>query len=372
MKWDLPVEKQKKKPASSQRAQAEERVEVPEFMRRKPQEEKNAQKRKKPAAQKKAAKKSSSAPQKTVQPQVRAKSAAATHTKKHHRAKKRRRRGSRILYYLLFAVVTCIIVCVLATTVLFNIETITVTGDESADKEQIILESGIDIGDNLFRADIDGAARRVLHNHIKYDGVTVERSFFPAGITIRLEPAQISAICADGGMFYSISTGSRVIEVESSAPEHSAYPLVYGCVFGDIKQGDRLTADDTNKLEALQIVLDAIHENALSGVTHIDISDLSTIRVYWRGQAELKFGGLDGFSYEMSCVKKLLDNNLEDDEIVVIDATLMNGTYYKRPVAALTPPGTVEEEAPADDEETALQEGDEEAENGASDAEGDE
>ena len=360
MKWDIPVDKQKKKPASVQRPQAEERVEVPDFMRKKPQEEKPAKKRaksvRKKAVSPKGADKTVSRaarPQRMAQPipQTGEKPGKkAVHTKSHRKAKKRRRRGSRILYYALFATVTVIVLYVLSVTVLFNIDTITVSGDESADKEQIILESGIRIGDNLFRANIDAAARRVLQNHIKYDGVRVERNF-PTGITIHLEPANIVAVCADRGTFYSISSGNRVIEVESTAPQYSAYPLVYGCVFDGIKQGDRLTASDTNKLEALTIVLDAIRDNALSGVTHIDISDLSTIRVFWRGQAELKFGGLDGFSYEMSCVKKLLDNNLDEDEIVIIDATLMNGTYYKRPVPELTLPGTVKEEPVVDGEE---------------------
>lgn len=355
MKWDIPVDNQKKKPASSARPRPEERVEVPDFMRKKPQESKLAAKRKKNAAPKgKASKPAQKAaqPQRTVQPTAQTgvkPGRKAVHTKNHHRSKKRRRRGSRILYYALFATVAAIVVYVLSVTVLFNIDTITVSGDESADKEQIILESGIRMGDNLFRTDIDAAARRVLQNHIRYDGVRVERNF-PTGITIHLEPAKIVAVCADGGAYYSISSGSRVIEVETTAPQHSAYPLVYGCVFGELKPGDRLTADETNKLEALTIVLDAIRENALSGVTHIDVSDLSTIRVFWRGQAELKFGGLDGFSYEMSCVKKLLDNNLAEDEIVIIDATLMNGTYYKRPVAELTLPGTVKEEEPTGSE----------------------
>ena len=104
-----------------------------------------------------------------------------------------------------------------------------------------------------------------------------------------------------------------------------------------------MTQNDTNKLAALRSVLDAIGENELTGVTHIDLSDLSTIRIFWQDRAELKFGSLDGLSYEIGCVKKLLENEVAEDEIVVIDDTLMNGTYYKRPVESLTYPDGSEE-----------------------------
>lgn len=267
--------------------------------------------------------------------------------------KKHRRRGSKILYYLMFGVVTFTVLFILSVTVLFRIDTISVIGDAAADKENIIAQSGIQMGDNLWRTNTMAAADRILAAHIEYDRVSVERNL-PGGITIRLIPAKISAVCLFDGQYFSISEGGRIVAVSDQPPSDGTV-VAYGCVLTGAKHGDVLKENDANKREALSIVLRAVEENELIGVTHIDISDLSTIRLYWQNRAELKFGSLDGLSYEVGCVKKLLEKEVAADEIVIIDDTLMNGTYYKRPVTSLTLPGTnqpEEEESGSDGEGT--------------------
>ena len=239
----------------------------------------------------------------------------------------------------MFAVLGFTVLFILCITVFFRIDTIRVEGDDTVDQNAIIAQSGIQMGDNLWRTNTSAAAERILSSHIEYDRVEVERSL-PSGIVIRLVPSKIEAVCFYEGQYYSISEGGRIIAVSDQAPADTSLPLVYGCVLQEAEYGDVLIQNDTNKLAALQTVMDAIAENELTGVTHIDLSDLSTIRIYWQNRAELKFGGLDGLSYEIGCVKKLLENNVAEDEIVVIDDTLMNGTYYKRPVEALTLPGS--------------------------------
>lgn len=259
--------------------------------------------------------------------------------KAHTKGRRKRRRGSRLLYYLMFAVLGFTVLFILCITVFFRIDTIRVEGDDTVDQNAIIAQSGIQMGDNLWRTNTSAAAERILSSHIEYDRVEVERSL-PSGIVIRLVPSKIEAVCFYEGQYYSISEGGRIIAVSDQAPADTSLPLVYGCVLQEAEYGDVLIQNDTNRLAALQTVMDAIAENELTGVTHIDLSDLSTIRIYWQNRAELKFGGLDGLSYEIGCVKKLLENNVAEDEIVVIDDTLMNGTYYKRPVEALTLPGS--------------------------------
>ena len=242
----------------------------------------------------------------------------------------------------MFGILAFSILFILSITVFFRIDTIRVTGDEAADQEAIIAQSGIRIGDNLWRTNTAAAAQRILAAHIEYDSVKVEREL-PSGIVIDLVPSRIIAVCCYGGQYYSISAGGRIIAVSDKAPADVSLPLVYGCALPEAEYGDVLTQNDTNKLAALRSVLGAIGENELTGVTHIDLSDLSTIRIFWQDRAELKFGSLDGLPYEIGCVKKLLENEVAEDEIVVIDDTLMNGTYYKRPVESLTYPDSSEE-----------------------------
>lgn len=357
MKFTVPKESNRRQaPASSsffvegeQQKKREEPLEVPAFMRRTSAgAQKNGtgpQKPKEPAKAVPAVsrtKKPAHAKQKRSKtPDHQAKPSAVRKNKTHGR-RKRKRRGSKILYYLMFGILAFTILFILSITIFFRIDTIRVTGDKAADQDAIIAQSGIQMGDNLWRTNTAAAAERILAAHIEYDSVKVEREL-PSGIVIDLVPSKVMAVCCYGGQYYSISAGGRIIAVSDKAPVDGSLPVVYGCVLPEAEYGDVLTQNDTNKLAALRSVLNAIEENALTGVTHIDLSDLSTIRIFWQDRAELKFGSLDGLSYEIGCVKKLLENEVAEDEIVVIDDTLMNGTYYKRPVESLTYPDNPEE-----------------------------
>ncbi len=352
MKFTVPKESNRRQtPASSffvegeQQKKREEPLEVPAFMRRVPVgAQKNGTGKKSPEKPPDAA---PPVPRTKGPAPVKQKRSKTTdkHAGKNGRSRgrrKRKRRGSKILYYLMFGILAFSILFILSITVFFRIDTIRVTGDEAADQEAIIAQSGIRMGDNLWRTNTAAAAQRILAAHIEYDSVKVEREL-PSGIVIDLVPSKIIAVCCYGGQYYSISAGGRIIAVSDKAPADVSLPLVYGCALPEAEYGDVLTQNDTNKLAALRSVLDAIGENELTGVTHIDLSDLSTIRIFWQDRAELKFGSLDGLSYEIGCVKKLLENEVAEDEIVVIDDTLMNGTYYKRPVESLTYPDSSEE-----------------------------
>lgn len=354
MKFTVPKETNRRQPPASssffvegEQQKREEPLEVPPFMRRAsagaqksgttPQRSKKPVKASAPVSSKKRPlhkqKKKKQAKASAVQP----KSPGGKDSKGVRGCKKRKRRGSKILYYLMFGILAFTILFILSITVFFRIDTIRVTGDAAADQSAVIAQSGIQIGDNLWRTNTAAAAERILSSHIEYDRVEIEREL-PSGIVINLIPSEVMAVCCYEGQYYSISDGGRIIAVSDTAPSGGSLPIVYGCVLPEAEYGDVLTQNDTNKLVALRTVLDAIEKNELTGVTHIDLSDLSTIRIYWQNRAELKFGSLDGLSYEVGCVKRLLESEVAEDEIVVIDDTLMNGTYYKRPVESLTYP----------------------------------
>ena len=280
------------------------------------------------------------------------------------RRKRHRKKRSYLLYYIFFGILLVSISFVLSTTVFFKLETTEATGWEESEREEIILASGISLGDNLWQINTSSAEDRILSAFLNYDDVQIERKL-PSGITITLTPSQIDMICVYENQYYSMSSGGRIAAVSDTAPTDTSVPLVYGCDLEGVKAGDIVTPTDENKISVLFDVIDAVKEAALSNVTHIDVSDITTIRLFWNKQAELKFGGTQGLAYEIECVKKLLDEQLEPEEIVIIDDTLMNGTYYMRPVSELSYPGMsdAQTEQERSSEESAPQESSEAEEN---------
>ncbi len=256
------------------------------------------------------------------------------------RRKRRRKKRSFLLYYIFFGILLVSILFVLSTTVFFKLETVQITGCDEDKKQAVLAQSGISIGDNLWQINTQAAEKKILSAFLDYDAVEISRKL-PSGITIKLTPSQIDMICVYQNQYYSMSSGGRIAAVSDTVPSDSLIPLVYGCDLSDVRAGDLIEATIENKISVLLDVIDAMKAAELTGVTHIDISDLTTIRLFWNNQAELKFGSTQGLAYEMSCVKKLLEEQLEPEEIVIIDDTLMNGTYYMRPVGSLSYPGEV-------------------------------
>lgn len=61
----------------------------------------------------------------------------------------------------MFGILAFSILFILSITVFFRIDTIRVTGDEAADQEAIIAQSGTRMGDNLWRTNTAAAAQRI-------------------------------------------------------------------------------------------------------------------------------------------------------------------------------------------------------------------
>ncbi len=327
-KTKKPAKKQQKT-ASSKRQTAAQKREQADLQK------KTVQKREQTKQNKKTVRKTKpSAPENQVQTRVK----RTNNPPPGKRRKRHRKKRSFLLYYIFFGILLVSILFVLSTTVFFKLETVQITGCEDSEKQAILNASGISMGDNLWQINTQAAEQKILSAFLNYDAVDISRKL-PSGITIKMTPSQIDMVCVYQNQYYSMSSGGRISAVSDTAPSASQVPLVYGCDLSDVRAGDIVEATNENKISVLFDVIAAMKESELTGVTHIDVSDITTIRLYWNNQAELKFGSTQGLAYEISCVKKLLEEQLEPEEIVIIDDTLMNGTYYMRPVGALSYPG---------------------------------
>ena len=255
--------------------------------------------------------------------------------------RKKRHKKNYILYYILLFVILLIVGITLSLTVFFNIQKIGVAGNGSVPEAEIIKASGIKAGDNLFRISTERAEKSIINQYINVDKATVSRAL-PSTLSIRLELAKVMCVVVDEGKYYSLSYGGRIIKAADKNTESGAI-LIYGCKIGEVPLGSYLESSPENNLDALQIVANAIHDNGLDGhIQSIDLSDITTIKLYYDERIEIKFGGITDFDYELAHVKQMIENNIGKDEIVSIDATLRNGKYYIRPLEALTLPSETE------------------------------
>ena len=252
--------------------------------------------------------------------------------------RKKRRRKSYILYYILIGVILSVTGVVLSLTVFFNVETITVEGNQSIQREEIIAASGVKTGDNLLRLNVNRAGQSVIGAFVNLDQVTIERNF-PSGLTIRVEEAQVEAVIRSDGQYFALSQGGRIVGI-GEKNQWPGVPEVVGCDYTGIGLGDYLVseaqnsrektvvANDANKYTTLEAVLNAIEANTMKNINYIDLNDITTIRLYYQERMEIKFGSITNLDYELSCVKEIIQKETLDDGYYIIDDTLANGKYY--------------------------------------------
>ena len=169
------------------------------------------------------------------------------------------------------------------------------------------------------------------------DEVKVSRQF-PSKLSLRLTLSKVMAVVRDGGKYYSLSYGDRVIGIAETNPEPGVIQIV-GCDFSDAVLGSYIVNQEENKLDILKAVIGAIEDNGLQDdIQYMDLSDITTIRLYYNDRLEIKLGGITDISYELSRVKGVIEQKIGAEEVASIDATLRNGAYYILPLETLDVP----------------------------------
>ncbi len=245
------------------------------------------------------------------------------------RRHKRRHKKNYILYYISLLILITVVAISLSLTIFFNIESISVKGNTGIDVNTIIASSGIEEGQNLFRINIDKASKNIISNHLTIDNVKIKRQI-PSTLSIEVEMAKTKAEISYLEKSYSLSHSHKIIGVNKAPLDASAIRIV-GPDLKDIKLGDYITHDEKNKLEVIDIVLDAIEEKELAQIKAIDITDEMTIKLYYADRYEIKVGGVLDIEYKLQWAINLIDQQLTDEnEKGIIDVSADNGMYYFR------------------------------------------
>ena len=113
--------------------------------------------------------------------------------------KRKVQRNRRILAVSVTVVLAMLAVIVLSLTVFFKVDTIKILGDNIYDESQILNESGLKKGDNLFMSNTDAAKQRIEKN-LPYISSAVIKRKFPSSIIIEITGTQASCCfkCTNG------------------------------------------------------------------------------------------------------------------------------------------------------------------------------
>lgn len=206
------------------------------------------------------------------------------------RRKKRRNCGKIALAVLLLI---CVAVMVgLSLTVFFNISDIKVKGDTRYSSEEIIKESGIRVGDNMFLLP-DGRIEDELTEELPYlASVTLERSL-PDELVISVK--EIAPEYAfNVGKKYLLVGNDKALELVEKLPKNV---VMIDCPIEEYEIGRPFSIGE--KAEVFEKITSAVKENSLTKITEIDITDTSKITMVYDNRLTLEFGSMEDLQKKM-------------------------------------------------------------------------
>ena len=236
---------------------------------------------------------------------------------------KHRKRNFSIFVVIIAAAIT------LSLTVLFKISTIEVTGTSRYSVEDIIKESGISEGNNLFLINKDYAVQNIKEKLPYIGEVTISRKL-PGTVSISVSDATIAGAVSYNGGYLVIDSNGKAVEQLTEYP--TDYPEIVGLNISEAVIGTEITYADNDQKIAFTELLNAIEQSGLDKITKIDISDTYSIKAVYDGRVTMNFGIATDLTYKARFAKSIFDSGkIQSTEKGTLDLSVVtdnNKVYF--------------------------------------------
>lgn len=228
-----------------------------------------------------------------------------------HSKRRRGRGGFGFLYKLLSVLLICTAILV-AMTLFFRVDEITVTGQKRYTAEEIRAASGVELGSNLYALNKYDVVRAIMGELPYIEDIRINRKL-PDTLVIEVhESGRPFAVVQDGSAWL-VSSAGKIVEQLPEA-EAGRYGRISGCellapsVGTDIALATEYAAQQASLLDLLE-ALDAagLTENA----DGIRLDDLSCLNMDYIGRFTVRMAYGADYEWEL----KKLTKTLESDKI---------------------------------------------------------
>lgn len=243
--------------------------------------------------------------------------------------KKRRRRRKRnyILYYILILFLVVVIGVTLSITVFFNVETIEVSETENYTSDEIIAYAGVEIGDNLFRMNLQDIEDAIMNRTTDLDKVVVERKL-PDTLSIRLTPSTPMAVVAAKEGYYILSSGARVMSVVPILDGYESLFLLSGLDLNQVQVGDFV--DGNEEYRTVKQILEAISDSGLESIRSLELGDGNDIRLSYEGRVTILLGNILEIDHKLQMAKQILAEKVGETEEGILDVADTSTAYFRQ------------------------------------------
>ena len=249
------------------------------------------------------------------------------------------KRNRKILAIFCAVVVAVLVIAVLSTTVLFNISDIKVakTGVNYTANE-IISASGLNKGDNMVRTDFEKVSKRIEKN-LPYVHEAIITKKLSGAVTITVKDAT-AAIFIEAKQGYAVADiNGKVLEILEEIPEDTNFMVIRTKNELEAVPGELFGfADEQEKALYDKLVAQLKDVGLFEGVTAVDISDITSVKVEYQNRLRLLLGSADDLETKLKGAAQTIEmeNSKDPNTIAEVNLTIPKKVFVN-PVETLHP-----------------------------------
>lgn len=226
-----------------------------------------------------------------------------------------------------------------------GVESITVEGNTRYDDEAIIGISGIEKGTSVFSVNTRAAEKRIRKEFSYAETVKIKIGLKRNVVIHITEAEELGAVYANGKWVVVSNEGVGLMQLplKSERPFRRLY--LKGVDAKTDAVGKQVVGN--NELEIIRELRTAMDAHGLTGVSEIDLSDRSNIRLNWKNRIIIELGSDSNLPYEIaaavSAIPKILSRH-GDTATGILNLSQYSDETIASPVIVFTPSSVLEAE----------------------------
>jgi len=224
-----------------------------------------------------------------------------------HRKRKKAARQAMTMTILVVAVMAVLIVLVCSQ--VFIVRDVMVVGNRNLLREEVVTQSGVELGENLMSISKERLRRNLEQNrYIEYLGHGFD---YRGTLTLRINERLGMAVVYDLGYYYVLDQAGMVLDVAgSSYPTHVAGPKVTGFAIepnSRITVGELLPVHHRGQLDAMKLVLGELDAtNLLSRTSELNVKNTENMYILTSEGATVVLGDTSGLRTKLLIAREVL------------------------------------------------------------------
>lgn len=231
-----------------------------------------------------------------------------------HRHGHRRQRGRFSALVKLFCTALILTAAVMALTLFFKVQHITVVGAQRYEASEVVAASGIEVEDNLFLLNKYRVAQAIFETLPYVEEASLRRAL-PDTIVITVRECVAEAAVETAEGYWLVSGSGKLLELVADAPENC--PTVRGLTLTGAAPSLQLAAvtEETAAVEALLEILGAATERELlADISRVDLSDPACIRMSYLARFSVKLPWDSDMATVLRGMEDVALNELESNQ----------------------------------------------------------